>query len=175
MLGGTISCNSSLLDSSLGRSLDFGGLIEDGVLARQLGDGGGRGGAVSGNSSSLGSSLSRSLAYGGRIEGGILAGLLDDVGVLGSATSGNSSSLGSALGRSALGSTRRRVVARIVALGGALQRSVALSGTRWNAVACGRRRRAVTPLGGARWRADVPAQIGVGWHGSRRLVVLGST
>jgi hypothetical protein len=55
----------------------------------------------------------------------------------------------------ALGSTRRRAVARIVALGGALQRTVAISGTRWNAVAGGRWHRAVTPLGGARWRADV--------------------
>ena len=69
MLGGTISGNSSLLDSSLGRSLDFGGLIEDGVLARQLGDGGGRGGAVSGNSSSLVGSLSRSLAAKGAAKG----------------------------------------------------------------------------------------------------------
>jgi hypothetical protein len=36
-----------------------------------------------------------------------------------------------------------------------LQRTVALSGTRWNAVAGGRRHRAVTPHGGARWRANV--------------------
>jgi hypothetical protein len=89
----------------------------------------------------------------------------------------------------ALGSTRRRAVARIVALGDALQRTVELGGTRWNAVACGMRQAAsrsdtarwrsvarrcvhLVALSGIRWRSAAVARAAVSAHLKNRLAGL---
>ena len=119
MRGSAISSNSSTLDDiSIGRLLDYGGVIGDGLLDSLPGAGGVLCGAVSGSSSSssLGSSLGRSLDYGGGINSGLLDSPLGDgrvlVGgtfssngrsyVLGTAPDG--STIDSELNRSVLGS-----------------------------------------------------------------------
>ena len=65
--------------SAIGRLLNYGGVIGDGILDNLSGVGGVLYSAISGSSSSLGSSLGRSLNYGGRINSGLLDSPLGDV------------------------------------------------------------------------------------------------
>ena len=91
VLSSAISSNSSALDEkheiSIGRLLDYGGVIGDGLLDSLLGAGGVLFGATSGSSSLLGSSLGRSLDYGGGVANSghgssPLSSALDDLGSL---------------------------------------------------------------------------------------------
>jgi hypothetical protein len=108
--GSAISSNSSTLDDiSIGRLLDYGGVIGDGLLDSLPGAGGVLCGAVSGSSSSssLGSSLGRSLDYGGGINSGLLDSPLGDGRVLVGGTfssNGRSYVLGTAPDGSTIGS-----------------------------------------------------------------------